>query len=111
MPSSLIACPLDLGRYLLEEATMKRMLVLSAILAGMLATYSLSRSAVADDKADAPYVHCVIFTLKKDAPKDEAKALVADAHELLAKIPTVRSLKIGPPAEKSTPTFAVTDYQ
>src|SRR5262249_23217950 len=67
--------------------------------------------ASAADKADAPYIHAVIFYLKKDAPKDEAKALIADATELLAKIPTVRGVKAGLPAEKSTPKFAVTDYQ
>jgi hypothetical protein len=87
---------------------MKRMLLLLVVLAGAALS---DRPTVAADKADAPYVHCVIFYLKKDAPKDEGKALVADAHELLAKIPTVRSIKIGPPAEKSTPKVAVTDYQ
>lgn len=67
---------------------------------------------VAADKADkANYVHTVIFYLKKDTPKAEADALVTDAHDLLEKIPSVRSLKIGPPAEKSTPEFSVKDYQ
>ena len=62
-------------------------------------------------KGDASYVHAVIFYLKKDAPKGEADALVKDAFELLAKIPSVRSIKAGLPAEKSSPKFAVTDYQ
>jgi hypothetical protein len=86
---------------------MKR-LPLFVVLAGLAAGYVPSFAA---DKADAPYVHAVIFYLKKDAPKDEAKALIADASELLAKIPSVRSIKAGVPADKSTPKFAVTDYQ
>lgn len=62
-------------------------------------------------KADPGYVHTVIFYIKKDAPKDEADALIKDAYSMLAKIPTVRLLKIGLPAEKATPKLAVTDYQ
>ena len=89
---------------------MKRMLVLAAVLTGV-ALMGVNFPAIAADDPKAPYVHCVIFYLKKDAPKDEAKALIADAHELLAKIPTVRLIKIGPPAEKSSPKVAVTDYQ
>ncbi len=89
---------------------MKRMLTLGAVLAGLV-LMGVAFPALAADDAKAPYVHTVIFYLKKDAPKDEAKSLVADAHELLAKIPTVRMLKIGPPADKSTPKVAVNDYQ
>ena len=36
----------------------------------------------AGDRA-APFVHCVIFHLKKDAPAGEADLLIADAHEML----------------------------
>ena len=87
---------------------MKRFLPLLVLSLAIAAT---NVSAPAADKADAPYIHAVIFYLKKDAPKDEPKALIADATELLAKIPTVRAVKAGLPAEKSTPKFAVTDYQ
>ncbi|HXG11880.1 MAG TPA: Dabb family protein [Gemmataceae bacterium] len=59
----------------------------------------------------APYVHVVIFHLKKDAPKGTAEALIADAYELLAKIPSVRGIQAGLPAEKATPTYAKKDYQ
>jgi stress responsive alpha/beta barrel protein len=62
-------------------------------------------------KATPPYVHAVIFYLKKDAPKDEVESLIRDTHEMLGKIPTVRKLWVGRPAEKNTPKFAVTDYQ
>jgi hypothetical protein len=63
------------------------------------------------DKPAPPYVHAVIFYLKKDAPEGEVEALIRDTHKLLAKIPTVRKLWVGRPAAKSTPKFAVTDYQ
>jgi hypothetical protein len=65
--------------------------------------------AVADQ--EAPFVHTVIFHLKKDAPDGEAQALIADAHELLGKIPSVRGLRIGRPAETGTPDLAKKDFQ
>ena len=51
-------------------------------------------------KTKAPFVHTVIFTLKKDAPEGTADGLIQDAHEMLAKIPTVREVRCGRPAEK-----------
>src|SRR5262249_51172540 len=59
----------------------------------------------------APYVHTVIFHVKKDAPAGEAQALIAGAHELLSKIPSVRSLRIGRPADRGTPDLAKKDFQ
>jgi hypothetical protein len=59
----------------------------------------------------ANYVHTVIFYLKKDAPRGEAGALIKDAHQILTKIPTVRRLSAGRPAEKATPEVAITDFQ
>jgi len=64
-----------------------------------------------DGPKKAPYVHAVFFYLKKDAPKDAVTNLVADCHGVLAKVPSVKSLWAGRPAEKSTPKFAITDYQ
>lgn len=61
--------------------------------------------------ADPPYVHAVIFYLKKDAPKSEVQKLIADSHELLAKIPTVKKLWVGRQAEMATPEYAVKDFQ
>lgn len=61
--------------------------------------------------AAAPYVHAVIFYVKKDAPKNQTETMIADCHKLLAKIPSVKGLWAGLPADKSTPKFAVTDYQ
>jgi hypothetical protein len=61
--------------------------------------------------AKPPYVHAVIFYLKKDAPKGEVEALIEDTHKLLAKIPTVRNLWVGRPAERATPDYAIKDFQ
>jgi hypothetical protein len=61
-------------------------------------------------KKKAGYVHTVIFTLKKDAPKDEEAQMIADCHEMLGKIPTVRELRAGRPAEKGTPRLAKKDF-
>ncbi len=89
-------------------------LALALIVAGVVIA---NLAVAAESKADkpkasaAPYVHVVLFTVKKDAPGGEVQALVTDAHELLAKIPTVRSLRVGRPSEKSSGKFIKTDYQ
>jgi len=94
---------------------MKRGLILSAVVAALAWGSGSAPVGGADDKTapkgDAPYVHTVIFYLKKDAPKNATTDLIADAHTLLAKIPSVKNIKIGRPAEMSTPKYAVTDYQ
>jgi hypothetical protein len=51
-----------------------------------------------NDKPSAPFVHVVIVHLKKDAPADAADQLIADAHEMLAKVPSVRAVRCGKPA-------------
>lgn len=56
-----------------------------------------------DKKAHAPYVHAVVFRMKKDAAKDAVEKAIADCHALLAKIPAVRSVRAGRPAAKGTP--------
>jgi hypothetical protein len=79
-----------------------------------LAVLAAPAPARADEKAaapTAPYVHVVIFHLKKDAPAGTADALIADAFEILAKIPSVRGIQAGKPADKSTPNFSRKDYQ
>ena len=85
---------------------MKRLLLLAVLLSGV---GGLETRAA--DKPEAPYVHAVIFYLKKDAPRGEAGALIKDAHQILTKIPTVRRLSAGRPAEKATPEVAITDFQ
>jgi hypothetical protein len=79
-------------------------IVASVVLVGM-------GAARGDEKPSASYVHSVVFYLKKDAPKGAVEGLIADAHSLLAKIESVRGLKVGRPAERATPDVAVTDYQ
>jgi hypothetical protein len=49
-----------------------------------------------------PYVHTVIFYLKADAPSSTADEILADCHEILGKISTVRALKAGRPAPGSS---------
>ncbi len=63
-----------------------------------------------DSVKNAPYVHAVIFYLKKDAPAGEVDALIEDTHKLLGKISTVRGLWVGEPAVKATPEYAIKDY-
>jgi hypothetical protein len=64
----------------------------------------------ADKKGRAPYAHVVIFRMKKDTPKDVASKAIADCHELLAKIPAVRSVRAGRPAAKGTPDVPKMQY-
>lgn len=95
--------------------TRKLLSVVVPAVAGVLLAGAAVRSAAdkkdeAPKKAKAPYVHTVIFTLKKDAPKDEEADLIADCHEMLAKIPSVRELRAGRPAEKGTPKLAKKDF-
>ena len=96
----------------------KRFLIVALIVGGTVTIGTLMGSPQADKKdrrvrarKPAPFVHSVIFYLKKDAPENEIDALIADAHQMLAKIPTVRDLHAGRPADKPTPGVAVKDYQ
>jgi hypothetical protein len=59
----------------------------------------------------APYAHVVIFYMTKDAPKEEVDSVIADCHNMLAKISSVRDLKAGRPSDKGTPMVGRTDYQ
>jgi hypothetical protein len=97
----------------------RKLIVLTGLL-GLVALYAIQvtgPAAAADTErrpakvATPPYVHTVIFTLKKDAPANEVEAIITDCHELLEKIGTVRHLWAGKPAEKATPKMAKKDYQ
>lgn len=59
----------------------------------------------------APYVHTVIFYVKKDVNKGAVDEIIDDVHKLLGDIPSIRGLQVGKPAAKATPEVAVTDYQ
>ena len=68
-------------------------------------------SGQAGKAAQPPYVHNVIFYLKKDTPPAKLEAMIADCHSVLGKISGVRGVWAGRPAEKATPDFIVKDYQ
>ena len=74
----------------------------------------LAGAAGAEDKpkpaAKGGYVHVVLFTMKKDAPKDAMSKAIADCHTMLSKIKAVRSVKVGRPAKDATPEVAKKDY-
>jgi len=95
---------------------MRRLVLLLAVVAVSLTlTFACPAGAAQKElprvvKEEAPYVHVVLFTLKKDAPNDTLENLIKDCHELLAKIPTVRVLRVGRPAEKAT-EISKKDYQ
>ena len=72
------------------------------------------KPAVKEEKPavkDAPFVHVVIFRLKKDVPDGEVDAMIADCKEMLSKIPSVKGIKVGRPSEKGSPEIAKKDYQ
>ena len=62
----------------------------------------------APKEKEGTLTHVVIFQLKKDAPASATETLIADAHELLEKIPTVRGLRTGRPFDKSEDIALVT---
>jgi len=74
----------------------------SPTLAAVVVALACSPAVRAEGKNEAhPFVHTVIFYLKADAPSGTADQIVADCHAMLAKIPTVKLLRAGKPAEKS----------
>lgn len=95
---------------------MVRNTVFLALLAGigLVGAQSVPSEAQAGQKKAKkapPYIHTVIFYIKKDAPDDAASQVIRDCHDLLEGIPSVRKLWAGRPAKKATPKVAVTDYQ
>jgi hypothetical protein len=76
------------------------------LFAMMMMAIGVMASVVLADEANrekqAPYAHVVIFRMKENAPKDAVEKAIADCHELLAKIPSVRSVRAGRPAAKGT---------
>lgn len=56
------------------------------------------------------FVHMVAFTVKKDVSAQGLEEVITDGHKLLARIPSVKGLWIGRPAERATPDVAVKDY-
>jgi hypothetical protein len=91
---------------------MRRSLFLAMVLAlsGAAANLAPAADAPSDKKGQAPYVHCVVFRMKKDAGKEAVEKAIADCHKLLAKIPAVRSVRAGRPAAKGTPDVPKMEY-
>ena len=96
----------------------KRMIGLALVIAGIVLSSTLISQTQGQVRRDRrvvvrrppPLVHSVIFQLKIEAPTNEADAMIADTQRLLAKIPSVREIRAGKPAEKATPV-AIKDYQ
>jgi hypothetical protein len=87
-----------------------RSLGVAALAAAVALSLSLHADEKKPDKPAANYVHVVVFHAKKDAPKDAVSAAIADCHELLEGIPSVRGLKVGRPAEMGTPNVPKQNY-
>jgi hypothetical protein len=58
----------------------------------------------------APFVHSVILKLKKE-DAGQVKVIAAEADKTLARIPSVRAVWLGRPAEYGTPELAQKGYQ
>ncbi|HTU23015.1 MAG TPA: Dabb family protein [Gemmataceae bacterium] len=91
---------------------MRRSLLFAMVLMliGVTARTTPAEEPKADKKGHAPYVHFVVFRMKKDAPKDVVEKAITDCHELLAKIPSVRSVRAGRPAAHGTPDVPKMQY-
>jgi hypothetical protein len=86
-----------------------RILAVALVLVGTWALAVRSEEKEAGTEKGS-YVHVVIFRMKKDAPDDATAQAMHDCHAMLGKITAVRSVKVGKPAEKSTPKLASKDY-
>lgn len=69
----------------------------------------ISKPKVKKQPGPGSYIHAVTIPLKKNAPSDTAGKIVEACREFRA-IPSVRSLKVGRPAEKHSPEFVHKDY-
>lgn len=82
----------------------RTLIILAGAVVCLLGTSMSPNQARAEEKAAAKhagFVHTVIIYLKKDAPAGSTDAVLADARELLTKVPTVRLLKVGPRSEQA----------
>ena len=84
--------------------------VMLALAVGLFLVHDTSAVAPKEEKKEAHFTHVVIFQLKKDAGAEATQSLIADSHEMLEKIPTVRGLKVGRPSEKSE-GISIKDFQ
>jgi hypothetical protein len=91
---------------------MRRILLfgMMVLVAGLTVRAASTDEAKSDKKGHAPYVHVVVFRMKEDAPKDAVEKAIADCRELLAKVPSVRSVRAGRPAAEGTPDVPKMQY-
>ena len=91
---------------------MRRILLFGMIVlaAGLTVRTAATDEARSDKKGQAPYAHVVVFRMKEDAPKDAVEKAIADCRELLAKVPSVRSVRAGRPAAEGTPDVPKMQY-
>lgn len=89
---------------------MRRIVLFAMLVAAGLTARAAADEAKSGKKGHAPYAHVVVFRMKKDAPKDAVEKAIADCNELLAKIPSVHSVRAGRPAAKSTPDVPKMEY-
>jgi len=52
----------------------------------------------------------ILFTMKKDTPKAHSRRGDRRCHKMLARIDSVRTLKVGRPAAQDTPKLAKRNY-
>lgn len=88
----------------------RKLFVFSILLLGVLSVEGVSVRGEEKKGATAPYVHAVIFYMKKEAPQGAIDAAIADVTQLLAGIPSVRGVRVGRPAKMATPDYAKSDY-
>jgi len=91
---------------------MRRILLfgMMVLAVGLTVSAASPDEAKSDKKGQAPYVHVVVFRMKEDAPKDAVEKALADCRELLAKVPSVRSVRAGRPAAEGTPDVPKMQY-
>src|SRR5262245_22992861 len=86
-PFALIACHGDFAeRALPRRNAMKQRLMFGTALFLCLALAGAVAEGRPDRAVSTPYVHVVIFRLKKDAPRDAVERVLADCHRMLSKI-------------------------
>jgi hypothetical protein len=67
------------------------------------------QQATAEEKKGM-LVHAVIFTLKKDVPAEKVDEVIADCHNVLGKIKSVRKVMAGRPTKEKAEPVTQTGY-
>jgi len=84
---------------------MYRYLTLAAVLACTTPTLAEDKPVSAGGLA-----HVVFFKMKADTPAAAVDEVIADCKKILAKIPAVRSVKVGRPTKEKAEKFVKDDY-